>query len=156
LLNHYRWHFVSGLPVDGAYYDKFCALVGNMDVPPQMRGEMASLTAAGRRGDAEEIRRLLPAVYEALAAAVLERGHDGVGANTGGWESGETLKRLKIALIAADSQGIDAAMDALRDMDDLSPEAWALYCVLYDALLMGETEKASAHLQVYENSRGLS
>jgi hypothetical protein len=44
-------------------------------------------------------------------------------------------------------------MDALRNMDDLSPEAWALYCVLNDALLMDETEKAYAHLEAYENGR---
>jgi CheY-like chemotaxis protein len=145
LLNHYRWHFVNGLPADEAYYEKFCALVGNMDVPPRMRGEMAGLTAAGRRGDAAEVRRLLPGVYETLAAR--ERGAGGAG------ESEETLKRLKIALDEGDSQGLEAAMDALRDMDDLSPEVWALYCALYDALLMDETEKASAHLEEYENGR---
>jgi hypothetical protein len=105
LLNHYRWHFLNGLPVDGDYYDKFCALVENMDVPPPMRGGMAALAAAGRRGDAEEIRRLLPAVHETLA--VQGRVKDGAGVNTdGAGESEETLKRIKIALDADDSQGL--------------------------------------------------
>jgi CheY-like chemotaxis protein len=152
LLNHYLWHFVNGLPVDGAYYDEFCALVENMDVPPPMRGEMAALAAAGRRGDAEEIRRVLPTVYETLAEQ--GRGKDGAGIKTGGaGASEEMLKRLKVALDEGDSQGLEAAMDALRDMGDLSPEVWALYSALNDALLMDETEKASAQLEAYENGR---
>jgi hypothetical protein len=68
----------------------------------------------------------------------------------------DTLQRLKSALDAGDSQGIDTTMDALRDMDSLSAEARELYCLLNDALLMDDTEKASAHLKAYEDRRRLS
>jgi hypothetical protein len=109
-----------------------------MDVPPHLRGEMASLAAAGRLGDAAEIRRLLPGLYETLAAA-LRNNHAATGLE-------DTLRRLKAALDAGDGQGIDTAMDSLRDMDDLSAEARELYCFLNDALLMDETEEAVAKL----------
>jgi hypothetical protein len=142
LLNHYRWHFVNDLPVDAASCEKFCALLDSMDVPPELRGDMASLAAAGKRGDASEIRRLLPGVYETLAASMKETERDDSAATV----LEATLQRLKSALDAGDVQSAKAAMTELRDMDNLSAKARDLYCFLNDALLMGETEKASARL----------
>jgi CheY-like chemotaxis protein len=142
MLGHYRWHFANGFPADQAYYENFCALVEAMDAPPSLRGEMASLAAAGRQGDGETIQRLLPGAYEALAAAVASRAQDAPPSVI----FDQTLRRLKAALDADDGQSADAVMDELRDMDDLSNDARELYCFLNDALLMGETGKASQKL----------
>jgi CheY-like chemotaxis protein len=142
MLNHYRWHFANGLPADRAYYAKFCDLVEAMDAPPSLRGDMASLAAAGRQGDGETVQRLLPGVYEALAAAVASGARDA----PPGVIPEQTIRRLKAALDADDGQNADAVMDELRDMDDLGNDARELYCFLNDALLMGETEKASQKL----------
>ena len=141
LLNHYRWHFVNGLPADAAYFEKFCALVEIMDVPPQMRGEMASLTAAGRRGDAAEIQRLLPGLYEAVAASMRS--------NRAATGLTDILGRLKTALDTGDENSIDSVMDTLRSMDELNDEARELYIFLYNALLMDEKEKAAGGLAVW-------
>jgi CheY-like chemotaxis protein len=165
LLNHYRWHFANDeLPTDQAYCEKFSALVEIMDVPPRLSSARASLAAAGRCGDTAEIRRLLLGMYEELAAAIREKetagllpeGRGQVSQEAGFISSGEagdarasfadTLRRLKRALDAGDGQSADATMDELRDMEGLSGEAWELYCFLNDALLMGETEKASEKL----------
>ena len=150
-LNHYHWHFAAGLPADQAYYTTFVALVEGMDVAPQLRDPMASLAAAGRRGDVEEIRRLLPGVCEALAAAgerVAEQAQDARA--TSKFE--DALVRLKTALENGDSASADTVMGLLRGMDSLREEERELYFCLYDALLMGETAQAAAHLEAYENS----
>jgi len=141
LLNHYRWHFVNGLPVNEAYFEKFCALVEKMDVPPQMRGGMASLTAAGRRGDAAEIQRLLPVVHKDIAVSIRN--------NRTATSFADTLRRLKTALATDDERSIDAVMDELRAMDGQSDEARELYIFLYNALLMDETEKAAGGLALW-------
>jgi CheY-like chemotaxis protein len=146
LLNHYRWHFMKGLPADQAYYEKFSALAEAMDVPPQTRGTMADLAAAGRRGDAGEIRRLLPDAYETIAAM----GKGGMECKNSATKTlADALSRLKAALDKGDSQSADAAMNTLRAMDDLNAPARELYFFLYDALLMGETEKAAGGLAVW-------
>jgi signal transduction histidine kinase/CheY-like chemotaxis protein/uncharacterized membrane protein YfcA len=148
LLNHFRWHFVNGPPADQAYCERFSALLESMDVPAPLREAAMNLAAAGRRGDAEEIGRLLPDVYEALAA-----GHE---EKTDGENARETLMRLKTALDQGGGPGADAALDALRGMDGLSGEARELYFFLNDALLMGETEKASAKLAEWLDGRRFS
>jgi signal transduction histidine kinase/CheY-like chemotaxis protein len=140
LLGHYRWHFANGPPKDQEYYNKFCALVEAMDAPPSLRGDMASLAAAGRLGDGETIQRLLPGVYDALAAAVASGAQGAIVIPL------QTLRRLKAALDADDSQNADDVMDELRNMDNLGHDARELYCFLNDALLMGETGKASQKL----------
>jgi len=148
MLNHYRWHFINGLPVDQAYYNKFSALVEAVDAPPQLRGDMASLAAAGRQGDGEIIQRLLPDVYEALAAAMRE----GLDAENNRDERASeglelVLRQLETALDKDDGKGIDAAMAALRARDDLDGDARELYANLYDALMMDETQKAAEFLR---------
>jgi hypothetical protein len=87
-------------------------------------------------------------VYEALAAAMREKETGGEGAQDArpGGAFDKTLMRLKAALDADDGPRADAVMDELRDMDDLGNDARELYCFLNDALLMGETGKASQKL----------
>jgi len=132
LFNHYRWHFMNGLPVDNAYCEKFTALAEALG--------MTELAAAGRRGDAEEIRRQLPETYE---TATRNDGHTSD-------DLEGTLSRLKTALDRDDAQNADAAMDELRSMDGLSASARELYFFLYNALLMGDTEKATGGLDVWK------
>ncbi|MCL2010443.1 MAG: ATP-binding protein, partial [Synergistaceae bacterium] len=145
LLNHNRWHFMNGLPADQAYCEKFAALIETMIaealVPPNVRGMMEDLAAAGRRGDAEEIRRMLPGAYEALTSTT--RGEHAEN------NLEDTLLRLKTALDEKDDEGADAAMGKLRSMDYLSASERELYFFLYNALLMDETEKAAEHLAVW-------
>ena len=150
LLNHYRWHFVNDLPADQAYYEKFTALVETVaaetvDVPQHVRVVIADLAAAGRRGDAEEIRRLLPNAYDAIAYATREE------RTTKDFclSMGDTLLRLKMALDQGDAQSVEVAMDKLRAMDDLSTPVHELYLFLYDALFMDETEEAAEGLAVW-------
>ncbi|MCL2123777.1 MAG: ATP-binding protein [Desulfovibrionaceae bacterium] len=151
MLNHYRWHFANGeLPVDQAYCEKFSALMESMEVPPHARGDAAQLAAAGRQGDAATIRRLLPGVYEVLAAAQREEKNGEAGANDA-FES--TLMRLETALASGDSRGMEAAMGELRAMDGLGDEARELYANLYDALMMDDTEKAAATLAAWPGLR---
>ncbi|MCL2029248.1 MAG: transporter substrate-binding domain-containing protein [Deltaproteobacteria bacterium] len=158
LLNHYRWHFVSGLPADRAYYEKFCSLLEIMDVPPEMRGKMDELKTAGRIGDGAKIQLLLPDVYEAVTAAMRKEDNELRGEVVRGLRAssafGDALRRLKTALENGDSRSADAVMGELRAMDDLSDEARELYFFLYDALLMGETEKAVGGLAVWTNFLG--
>ncbi|MCL2011155.1 MAG: ATP-binding protein, partial [Synergistaceae bacterium] len=132
LFNHYRWHFINGLPVDQAYCEKFTALAEALG--------MTELAAAGRRGDAEEIRRLLPEAYETTAR------NDGHTLD----DLEDTLSRLKTALDRDDAQNADAAMEELRSMDGLSASARELYFFLYNAILMGDTEKAAGGLDVWK------
>ena len=148
LLNHYRWHFVNDLPVDAAYCEKLSTLAETMDVPPQLRGEMAQLAAAGRRGDGVEIRRLLPDVVESLAVALRAKEEDRADMEEPCTATGleRALRRLKTALDTDDAQSVDTAMEALRNMDNLDAKARELYIELYDAIMMGETDKASAKL----------
>jgi CheY-like chemotaxis protein len=152
LLNHYRWHFVNDMPVDTASFEKFCALVEVMDVPPQMQGDMASLAAAGRRGDVAEIQRHLPDVYEAIAHAMQEGGKNGAGAQDEMKKLKDALTRLKEALDRGDSQSTEAAMCELEAMDSLSDGANELYFFLNDALLMRQREKAAGGLAVWVKS----
>jgi len=151
LLDHYRWHFANDMPVDTANFERFCALVETMGVPPQMQGDMASLAAAGRRGDAAEIQQRLPGVYEALAHAMREGRKNGPSAQDEDAVNKlkDTLKRLKEALDKSDSQSAEAAMGELAAMDSLSDEANELYFFLNDALLMRQTEKAAGGLTVW-------
>ncbi|MCL2107605.1 MAG: response regulator [Oscillospiraceae bacterium] len=149
LLGHFRWHFANDeLPVDQDYCEKLSALVEAMETPPHLAADMARLAAAGRRGDREEIARLLPDVYEAIAA--VQEGRE-AGESSGIFD--DTLKRLKTALDAGDSPGVNAAMNALRAMDALSAEERELYFFLNDAHLMDETEKASAKLNEWMRER---
>ena len=154
LLNHFRWHFVNRFPADQAYYNKFSALVEAIDAPPHLRGEMASLAAAGRQGDGETIQRLLPDVCQVLAAAIRE-GQDGESNRDDRAAEGLelVLRRLKTALDKDDSRQIDAAMAALGAMDNLDCDARELYTNLYDALMMDETKKAAETLAAWSSSR---
>ncbi|MCL2029147.1 MAG: ATP-binding protein [Deltaproteobacteria bacterium] len=150
LLNHYRWHFADGLPADQAYFEKFCALVESMDVPPKMREAMDRLAAAGRNGDAAGIQRLLPGAYEDLAEAMRKgRKGDETQREKAAVKLRDTLKRLKEVLDKDDVQGAEAAIDEFQAMDYLSDEARELYFFLNDALLMGETKKAAGGLAVW-------
>jgi CheY-like chemotaxis protein len=153
LLNHYRWHFANGLPADQAYYDKFIAVVeilANDGTPwaasPTSAGEMMEqLAAAGRRGDAEEINRILPGACEALGAAMRdEHTADGAGASVK-----EALMRLKTSLDRGDAQSAAATMRELHEMNGLSEDERELYFFLHDALYMDEMEKAAGGLAVW-------
>ena len=119
--------------------------------PPHLRGDMADLLAAGRRGDASAIRRLLPGLYEALAAAGKEGegGEGGPDRATREKDLHDAFRRLKTALDNGDRQGIDAMMSALQARDDLDNRARELYILLYDAFMMGEMEKASGALALW-------
>lgn len=145
LLNHYAWHFANGLPADQAYCEKTGrladALVENIGVIPDgpVPGA-AKLAAAARLGQAEEIRQLLPHVYQGLATALHQRNKHAPDALT------HMLSQLKAALDADDEQRANTVMDAFRGMDGLSHSAQELYFFLYNALLMGETEQASQRL----------
>ena len=145
LLNHYAWHFANGLPADQAYCERTGRLVDALteavgaatDGPSP---EAAKLAAAARRGDAEEIRRLLPDVYQRLATALHQRNTNAPVALV------QMLSQLKAALDAGDEARANILMDAFRAMDGLSHSARELYFFLYNALLMGDTEEAAQGL----------
>ena len=149
-LNHYRWHFVNGIPADNEYCEKFSALVEAMaagalkENDGALKAIMEELAAAGRRSDVEEICRLLPDAYEAIAAAIRENKESDAPKDSQNALS--TLSRLKTTLDEGDNEGADAAMKELRDMEALSPSTRELYFFLYNALLMGETEEAAEKL----------
>jgi hypothetical protein len=63
------------------------------------------------------------------------------------------LARLAAALDAEDDRGVDAAMRDLGKMK-LDGSARELYFFLNDALLVGETEKASARLAERMTGKG--
>ncbi|MCL1941086.1 MAG: ATP-binding protein [Synergistaceae bacterium] len=152
LLNHYRWHFENGLPTDEAYCEKFGSLVetiaANVKIPPDLNLAAAELAAAGRRGDADKIRQLLPEIYDALKTAA-RKPETWAAPMREEKNLEDTLARLKAALDNGDGKSADAAMNELRAMDDLSAPMRELYFFLYDALLMGETEKAAGGLAVW-------
>jgi DNA-binding response OmpR family regulator len=52
LLNHYRWHFVNGLPADEAYFNKFSALAEGMEAPALRRGSPGTWPTWRRPGGA--------------------------------------------------------------------------------------------------------
>ncbi|MCL1876018.1 MAG: ATP-binding protein [Synergistaceae bacterium] len=147
MLNHYRWHFASGIPADGEYCEKFGALVKammedsmvNAMVTAHTRRMMAGLAKAGRRGDAETIRRLLPDVYDALCAAMKDERA----------EAEAVLLRLKAAIDEGDAESASAIMDELREMENMSTPIRELYFFLYDALFMDKMEKAAEGLAVW-------
>ena len=85
---------------------------------------------------------MLPGAYESLTSAA--RGEHTVNYFE------DTLLRLKTALDEKDDEGTDAAMEELRSMDGLSASVRELYFFLYNALLMGDTEKAVGGLDVWK------
>jgi hypothetical protein len=99
------------------------------------------------------IRRLLPDLYEAVAALREESGgEDGSGGNAAK-KLEPVLAQLATALDKGDSRGVGVAMRTLREMEDLNAPARELYFFLNDAHLMGETEKASAKLAEWMQAR---
>ena len=143
MLNHYRWHFENGLPVDEEYFKKFSVLTEAMG--------MTDLAELGRRGDTEEIRRLLPDAYEALVEAASRIPARANTMDAPPTQLKDTLSRLKTALDKGDEESAYTVMRELRAMTDLSAPAMELYFFLCDTLLMGETEKAAGGLSVWMN-----
>jgi hypothetical protein len=112
---------------------------------------MTDLAAAGRQGHAEEMRKTLHGLYEALAELMRKKEKDtaDVQGTSISEELKDTLLRLKVALDQGDEQRADELMAELRATDDLSGQTRELYFFLYNALLMGETEKAAGGLAVW-------
>ena len=142
MLNHYRWHFANDLPVEHTYFEKFSDLVEAMNVPEQLREAVTKLALAGRRGDADEIKRDLPGLYDAIVDAARQKLKVNEGLT-------DTLKRLKESFDNGDSRSVENAMEELREMDSLNDEARELYFFLNDALLMRQTEKAAGGLAIW-------
>ncbi|MDR2552243.1 MAG: response regulator [Treponema sp.] len=147
LLNHYRWHFERGLETDAVYLEKFrsLALILKKGVEtPELRAEAAALAEAAERSDIEEIGRILPAFYGKLKEEAENSEKSRILAD-GGREGkcAEGIRRFREAL---EKDDLPAAEGVLKDLSALSlgREDRELYFFLYDAMIMGETEKAAA------------
>jgi signal transduction histidine kinase/CheY-like chemotaxis protein len=150
-LNHYRAAFEmsktsGGLEIDAEYCRRFTALVGSfVALPVGLQADKELLTEAGRNGDAQRIRELLPAFCESLAAMHRSK------ADSGGTENeivGLLLQRLKKAIRdgdAAASRKIVAELGA----KSLSPRERELFLKLYDLRMVGNAEKALEALDSY-------
>ena len=154
LLNHYRWHFASGLAADAAYCQKFGALVAVLDVPESLREDAVILAQAGQTGDATEIQRRLPGLYAALSALQHEAAEDaGRSRMRQGDQEMDALRsallRLRKALDSGDSANAAAILKTFPWPVSLGKETRELYFFLYDALMMGEMEKAAGALELW-------
>jgi CheY-like chemotaxis protein len=155
LLRHYHWHFVNGLPTDATYGRNFSLLVEALldgfrpDLPAALLEEGRILAEAGRRGEAETIRRGLPGFYKAMAA--WSRQADAGEAGEEAEKAALKLSKLKKALEKDDEAEALALMAQLRDIPftALPGEVRELYFLLYDMLMMGETEKAAGALALW-------
>ena len=170
LLNHYRWHFTNALPTDVAYYQKFSALLDDMaqngHIPEYLRETMAQLADAGRQADVETIRQSLPDVYAALATLGRDAQDEAdmpdcpAGAAARRQDLADTvsglLARLQEALEKGDAAGADALMAQLRDMPSQALHSGVrdLYFLLYDALMLEQTEKALGALALWRKAFG--
>ena len=149
-LRHCSYAAAKKHPVGRAFCETVSGLLDRMDVPPQARLAAAALSAALRNVDEAEVRRLLPEVYDAIAAAALEK-KEGQ-RSTEVFE--ETLRQLKTALDKGDSQGIEAGRYALMTMDTLSSRERELVFRLNNAIFMDNTEQAALELEAWvSNSR---
>jgi hypothetical protein len=137
--------------VDQVYYEKFSALVEEINVPVQLRDAMTKLAAAGRRGDTALIKQNLPDVYEAIIDAMRKEKMENERPQNDDTIKGltDTLKRLREYLDKGDNQNASAAMEVLRTIDSLNDEARELYFFLNDALLLRKTEKAAGGLALW-------
>lgn len=172
LLNHYRWHFVNTLPTDAAYCQKFSAVLEDMaqnsHISAPLREAMAKLAKAGRQADVQVIRQSLPDVYAALAKFVRDTQDefdvpDGLG-NTAEQGRGQglaetvnsLLPRLEEVLEKGDAAGADSLMAQLRDIpsETLPGSVRELYFLLYDALMLEQTEKALGALALWRKAFG--
>jgi CheY-like chemotaxis protein len=153
MLKHYRWHFENRLAVDTVYFEQFTALVESLETARQdeeLKKQAALLTEAGRRGDLERIREILPAFYEALKERrreALKKGKEEVEAEQKTLLG--ILPNLKKTLAAGETEASEALMGELGTAT-LGQEGRELYFLLYDLLLSGDTEKALGAISLWE------
>lgn len=129
---------------------------------------MAKLAKAGRQADVQVIRQSLPDVYAALAKFVRDTQDefdvpDGLG-NTAEQGRGQglaetvnsLLPRLEEVLEKGDAAGADSLMAQLRDIpsETLPGSVRELYFLLYDALMLEQTEKALGALALWRKAFG--
>jgi len=145
MLNHYRMSFESGRSVDAEYLKRFTALMESFDTQgmnAQTREQAASLIEAGRNGDAQRIREILPLFYEALRKMAGTPNEEGK-------IPAEIISRLKKAILSGESGEAEAVM---KEMGAVKLEARdrELYFLLNDLLLAGDTERAAGAISLWE------
>jgi len=145
MLNHYRVSFESGRSIDKEYLERFTALIESFDthnMSAHMREQAAMLIEAGRRGDVQKIRELLPLFYE-------ERGKMMQTLNEQGAIPTEIISRLKNAILSGASGDAESVMKELGAVK-LEASDRELYFLLNDLLLAGDTERAVGAISLWE------
>jgi len=145
MLNHYRVTFESGRSLDTEYYERFTALIESFDtnnMNEQTREQTAVLIDAGRRGDAQKIREILPFFYEERRkAAQIQNEKNAIPA--------QIISRLKKAVLSGESAAAEAVMKELGAVK-LEASDRELYFLLNDLLLAGDTERAIGAISLWE------
>jgi len=145
MLGHYRMSFENGRFIDGDYFDRFTALIESFDthnMNAQTRKQVMTLIEAGRRGDAQRIREILPLFYE-------ERGKMLQTLNEQGAIPTEIISRLKKAILSGASGEAEAVMKELGAVK-LEASDRELYFLLNDLLLAGDSERAVGAISLWE------
>jgi len=145
MLNHYRVSFESGRSVDAEYMDRFTAFIESFDphsLLPTPHSLQKELIEAGRRGDLQKIREILPIFYEErLKRAQVQNEESAIPA--------EIISRLKRAIMSGESGNTEVVM---KEMGAVKLEASdrELYFLLNDLLLAGDYERAIGAISLWE------
>ena len=141
MLRHYRASFENvreedyQSKFDSAYFARFTALVESLALTDGLEKQAALLAEAGRRGDARTIRETIPAFCDTLRKQQEEGQNAGIG------DLQEILPRLKTALLAGETEPVEAIIKEMGKVK-LPSAGRELYIRLYELLLTGETEEA--------------
>jgi CheY-like chemotaxis protein len=144
MLNHFRVAFGSGRSIDSEYFMKFIALIESLETTDKLREQAALLAEAGRRGDAQTIRELLPTFYDALLQETARQ-------ETEDFQNpfDEILSRLKTALHNGETKTAETILSELAQVK-LDPAGRELYFKLYDFLVKNNTETALDAIYFWE------
>jgi signal transduction histidine kinase/DNA-binding response OmpR family regulator len=149
MLNHFRAAFDSGRTIDSEYFKKFTALIESLETTDNLREQAVLLIEAGGREDAQTIREILPAFYDAsLQEKALQ---ETALQETEGFQNplDEILSRLKTALHNGETKTAETILSELGSVK-LDPAGRELYFNLYDFLVNNNMEKALDTIYFWE------
>jgi len=138
MLNHYRVSFESGRSIDADYLKRFTTLIESFGYSEQA----ATLIEAGRRGDVQKIREILPSFCAAWREMARVQHKEGAIPR-------EIVSRLKNAVFSGTSAEAESIMKELGAVK-LETRDRELYFLLNDLLLAGDTEKAAGAISLWE------
>jgi CheY-like chemotaxis protein len=146
MLNHYLVSFTCvpeadwRTKFDTAYFERFTALIKSLntvEIPAALRGQAEFLAEAGGKEDTCKVREVLPAFCEALHKWQEQEQKAG---HIEGKTQDEILPRLKKAILAGETEAVEAAIGELGEAA-LTPAGRELYFRLYALMLENDTEK---------------